>query len=99
MKKKTHTHTKISLQNSFPWLFRISYMWYGVIGWLVAFFFGWLASIVLTAVGFGGEHKIYTDDQRMYVDTNLFTPPIAKRLKEQNARRMESDVNVSLFSL
>lgn len=80
---------------SFPWLFRISYMWIGVLSALCTFGVGWLTSGVLTAVGWGGEHLIYLDGKRMYVNADLFVPPLARRLKARNARRMEQDADVS----
>lgn len=52
-------------------------------------------STLLSALGWGGEHIIYLDAKRMYVNSDLFVPPLAKRLKARNARLMESDVNVS----
>lgn len=54
-------------------------------------------SVVLQRYDMGGKHKIYIDSKHIYIDTDLFSPPIAKRLKRQNAKLLESDVNVSLI--
>lgn len=70
-------------------------MWIGVVGALVTVFGGWLVSAVLNACGWGGDHLIYLDTKQMYVNADLFVPPLARRLKAHNARRMETDPNVS----
>lgn len=60
-------------------------------------FCGWAISLALNACGWGGEHLIYLDQRQQYVNADLFVPPLARRLKERNARRMVSDENVSGF--
>lgn len=37
-----------------------------------------------------GESKIYTDSTQTFINTDLFSPPIARRLKKQMASRMEA---------
>lgn len=64
-------------------------------GYFVTFLCGWLVSAVLNASGHGGEVKIYLDNKQEYINTDLFSPPVARRLKLQNAKRLESDENVS----
>lgn len=70
-------------------------MWIGVLGALFTCFSGWLVSTVLNACGCGGEHLIYLDTKQMYINADLFVPPLARRLRARNARQMEIDENVS----
>jgi len=50
-------------------------------------------SVMLDLCNYGGPKKIYLDTKKRYIDTELFTPPISKRLKKQNARFLERDSN------
>ncbi|KAJ6636072.1 putative sodium-dependent multivitamin transporter, partial [Pseudolycoriella hygida] len=77
------------------WLFKISYLWYGVIGWIITFVVGYVVSVVLDLCNIAGSKKIYLDTKRRYIDTELFTPPVSRRLKRQNARYLERDSNFS----
>ena len=70
-------------------------MWYGVLGYLTCFIFGWLISILLDAFKLGGEKKIYLDKNEMYIDADLFTPPLARYFRRKNAKTLERDSNVS----
>lgn len=78
-------------ESSYFYLYRISYMWYVVIGFFVALIVGYATSFVLEYFGKEGEIKIYTDNTRMFYNTDLFSPPIAKRLKIQMAKNLETN--------
>lgn len=75
------------------YLYRISYMWYVVIGFLVSFVSGYLISWLLESFDKAGEVKIYTDSSRSFYNTDLFSPPVARYLKRQMAKRIESSGN------
>lgn len=81
------------------WLLKISYLWYGVVGFLITFIVGYVVSALLDLCNKGGSKKIYLDTKRRYIDTELFSPPVSKRLKRQNARFLERDSNVSILRL
>lgn len=81
------------------WLLKISYLWYGVIGFFITFIVGYVLSFLLDLCNLGGSKKIYLDTKRRYIDTELFSPPVSKRLKRQNARFLERDSNVSIVYL
>lgn len=78
------------------WLMKVSYMWYGVFGFLITFIVGYVVSVSLDLCNYGGSKKIYLDTKKRYIDTELFSPPVARRLKRQNARFLERDSNVSI---
>lgn len=72
-------------------------MWYGVLGFLITLFGGWLASILYDCMHIGGEKKIFLDSTENYMDPDLFSPPIARRMRQRNAKLLEKDANVSFL--
>lgn len=81
------------------WLLKLSYLWYGVIGFLTTFIVGYVLSFLLDLCSVGGPKKIYLDTKNRYIDTELFSPPVSKRLKRQNAKFLERDSNVSVMCM
>lgn len=79
------------------WLLKVSYLWYGVFGFVITFIVGYVVSFSLDLCNLGGSKKIYLDTKKRYIDTELFSPPVSKRLKKQNARYLERDSNVSIL--
>lgn len=69
-------------------------MWYAPLGFCISFIGGWIISVMLTAIGWGGEQTIYTDDQKTIFNTDLFSPPIARKLRAQNAVVLERNFAV-----
>lgn len=55
------------------WLYKISYLYNGVIGFLVTMIIGYLISYI--------SRKITKEEIRP-MDTNLFVPPLAKKLEK-----------------
>ncbi|KAJ6635574.1 putative sodium-dependent multivitamin transporter [Pseudolycoriella hygida] len=96
---RTNYTTLVQMSRSIPpdddteyvWLLKLSYLWYGVVGWIVTFVVGYAISVLLDLCNVGGPSKIYLDTKRQYIDTELFSPPISKLLKNQNARFLERD--------
>lgn len=70
-------------------------MWYAPIGFCITFFGGWLISQVLIWFGLQGESTIYMDDSKELINADLFSPPIAKRLRKRNADIIEQNYPVS----
>lgn len=62
------------------WLYRVSYLYNGVLGLLVTFIFGYLFSFVL--------EKCFGETQDE-LDPNLFVPPLSKRLKNQKEKMVK----------
>jgi len=57
--------------SSYFYLYRISYMWYSLIGFLLTFVFGLLISNL---------SRLFIKNQNDELDTNLFFPVIARRI-------------------
>lgn len=74
-------------------------MWFAPLGFFIALIVGWIVSVVLDSFGLGGEPKIYTDEKRTIINADLFTPPLAKRIRARNAEIMGNNfaVNFQLF--
>lgn len=70
------------------WLYKISYMWYAPLGFFTVLIVGWIVSVVLDSFGLGGEPKIFSDENKTIINADLFTPPLAKRIRERNAEIM-----------
>lgn len=70
-------------------------MWYAPMGFFISFIGGWLISIALELFGLEGESTIYTDTERRIFNADLFSPPIARRLRKQNAAILEKCFSVS----
>lgn len=75
------------------YLYRLSYMWYCVLGFLVTLFVGFVVSQVLNRLNMRGyvNEKIYLDTQQKYLNPDLFSPPVAKRMRLRFAAFLESD--------
>lgn len=79
------------------WLYRISYLWYGVLGYFITFVFGYLFSVTFEALNYGGKKKIYVDNNRNCINTDLFVPPLANYIKRQKDQTDLLNVVVSLL--
>lgn len=67
------------------YLYRISYMWYAVIGFLITFFLGIIFSWIYQKLGWDMNDALYTDETRTQIKCDLFVPPIAKRIRKRQA--------------
>ncbi|XP_005187990.2 putative sodium-dependent multivitamin transporter [Musca domestica] len=65
------------------YLYRVSYMWYAVCGFLISVVIGWLSSWVYEKLHWASNDKIYTDQSRTVIKYDLFVPPIAKRIRQR----------------
>lgn len=65
------------------YLYRISYMWYSTIGFLVTLFMGLVCSWLYAKLGWDSNAHIYTDGACTTIKHDLFVPPIARRLRNR----------------
>ncbi|XP_017482151.1 PREDICTED: putative sodium-dependent multivitamin transporter [Rhagoletis zephyria] len=65
------------------YLYRISYMWYSVIGFLVTLFMGLVCSWLYAKLGWDSNAHIYTDSTCTTIKYDLFVPPLARRLRNR----------------
>uniref|UniRef100_A0A6B2EGH4 Putative sodium/solute symporter n=1 Tax=Phlebotomus kandelakii TaxID=1109342 RepID=A0A6B2EGH4_9DIPT len=72
------------------WLYRLSYLWYSVLGFLVTLIVGLVMAYLLRWLKLEGESRIYVDENKECINTDLFSPPIAWRLKKRYARYIQN---------
>ncbi|XP_035780997.1 putative sodium-dependent multivitamin transporter [Anopheles albimanus] len=79
------------------YLYRLSYLWFSVLGYIVTFVVGYGTSLVLRWRGAQGTERIYLDENRIAYNTDLFSPPVARRMKQRLAAFIENggDVDAS----
>ncbi|TDG40153.1 hypothetical protein AWZ03_013416 [Drosophila navojoa] len=75
-------------ESSYFYLYRISYMWYAPIGFVVSLFGGWLLSYCMAAFKWDNNRQIYHDADCTLIKHDLFVPPIAKRLQRRQMPRL-----------
>lgn len=75
-------------ESSYFYLYRISYMWYAPLGFLIAFFGGWLLSYCMAAFKWDNNRRIYHDADCTLIKHDLFVPPIAKHLQRRQMPRL-----------
>lgn len=68
-------------EQSYFYLYRISYLYAVIMGFFITFIFGYLLSYIFYKLGLQSMDKIYVENSINEIDSNLFVPPIAKRLK------------------
>lgn len=95
--KLVSTETTIIPETEYFYLNRLSYMWAGVLGFLVTFIVGLSLSYILKRCNAQGKEKMYLNDDKTSINTDLFSPPVAKRLKRQMARYIENGGNVIIL--
>uniref|UniRef100_A0A182XJ67 Sodium-dependent multivitamin transporter n=1 Tax=Anopheles quadriannulatus TaxID=34691 RepID=A0A182XJ67_ANOQN len=72
------------------YLYRLSYLWFSVLGYLVTFLVGYGTSVLLRWRGAQGTERIYLDEQQTYLNTDLFSPPVARAMKQRLAKFIEN---------
>jgi sodium-coupled monocarboxylate transporter 8/12 len=65
-------------------LYRISYMYGVVLGFLATFICGYLLSFVLKKLKIQDSNRIYLKTDSHTINSELFLPPIAKRMERKN---------------
>lgn len=76
-----------NLFRSYFYLYRISYMYAVIIGFLITLIVGYLTSYILYVSKLQGMERIYVKDSINQVDTDLFSPPIAKMMRKKFEKR------------
>lgn len=68
------------------YLYRLSYMYTIVIGFLITYFVGWLLS-----KAYSSFNKRKGSSENVEINPELFFPPIAKALRRNNANNLLAD--------
>ncbi|CAD7011614.1 putative sodium-dependent multivitamin transporter [Ceratitis capitata] len=71
----------------YNWFYRLSYLWLSVIGFLITTIVGYASSFLLEKFKLADNKQIYLDNKQ--IDVELFIPPLARRLREQNESNAE----------
>lgn len=78
------------------YLYRLSYLWSVVLGYLLTFVIGYGTSITLHWLGYQGTERIYLDDAKVLINTDLFVPPVAKHMKRTLAKHIENGGEIEI---
>lgn len=82
------TRSDATSDEQYFYLYRISYMWYAALGFLIAFFGGWLFSWIAAVFKWDNNRHIYQDAECTLIKHDLFVPPISKRLQRRQMPRL-----------
>lgn len=69
-------------------------MWFAPLGFFLSLIIGWIVSFGLEMFDMAGEPTIYSDETRTIINADLFTPPLAKRIRARNAEIIEKNFAV-----
>ncbi|KAH8355344.1 hypothetical protein KR093_011507 [Drosophila rubida] len=80
--------TSVEEQQYF-WLYRLSYLWYCVLGFLLTTLIGYCGSIILAHFNCADNSRIYVDKQRKHLDYDLFAPMLSNRWRRQQQKQLD----------
>ncbi|XP_037949262.1 putative sodium-dependent multivitamin transporter [Teleopsis dalmanni] len=64
------------------WLYKLSYLWFSVIGFIITLVVGYACSVWLELLNLADNTQIYLNAARKQVDYDLFVPPLSRKLRE-----------------
>jgi len=89
----------VVIEPHYFWLYRISYLWLSVIGFLIAVAVGYGSSIVLAHFGWAENAEIYLDKYQKELDYDLFAPMLSRRWRRQAEQRKQTAQDETLTKL
>ncbi|XP_030566361.1 putative sodium-dependent multivitamin transporter [Drosophila novamexicana] len=96
----THVAQALVQQADYFWLYRLSYLWYCVLGFLITLGVGYCASLTLAHFNFANNSQIYLDKYHKQLDYDLFAPVLSRRWRRQQLeKQMQADQDESLTKL
>ncbi|EDV35857.1 uncharacterized protein Dana_GF12676 [Drosophila ananassae] len=95
----TQTSQVVSEPQHYFWLYRLSYMWPCVIGYVLAVAVGYGSSIVMQKLGWAENPQIYLDKYRKELDYDLFAPVFSRRWRRQYEQRNQATQDETLTKL
>jgi sodium-coupled monocarboxylate transporter 8/12 len=84
----------IDEQNYF-YLYKISYLYAVIMGFVITVFVGYLTSFILYMLKLQTKEKIYVKGSINEIDMNLFSPPIARSLKRKMNKEKPIELPIS----
>lgn len=88
----TTTRTPTVPQQYF-WFFRLSYLWFSVIGFTITLVVGYGMSWLLEHFKWADNSQIYLNVVHKQIDYDLFAPPLSRKLRERDANEELSKLN------
>lgn len=84
----------------FFWLYRLSYLWFCVLGFLITIAIGYCASLTLTHFNIADNSQIYFDKCHKQLDYDLFAPILSRRWRRQQlAKQAHANPDEALTKL
>uniref|UniRef100_T1H3J5 Sodium-dependent multivitamin transporter n=1 Tax=Megaselia scalaris TaxID=36166 RepID=T1H3J5_MEGSC len=89
------THT-VQIEE-YLWLYRVSYLWYPVMCFVITLVLGYVLSLIYEVLKLDNNMRIYKDNYKLVINYDLFIPPLAKRLRSKNSNvKFDPEVNKEL---
>ncbi|KAI8125001.1 putative sodium-dependent multivitamin transporter [Lucilia cuprina] len=85
----TTTAQSLTAEPHYFWLYRLSYMWYCVLGFIITLCCGYMFSWLLELFNWADNSQIYLDFACKQLDYDLFVPLLSRKLQEQAAASEE----------
>lgn len=83
----TEVMAEVHQKTEYFWLYRLSYLWFCVLGFLITLIFGYGGSLVLSHFNLADNSQIYLDKYQKHLDYDLFTPCLSRRWRLQNEEK------------
>ncbi|XP_013117905.1 putative sodium-dependent multivitamin transporter [Stomoxys calcitrans] len=80
-------------EQEYFWLYRLSYLWFSVLGFIITLTVGYASSWLLEHFQLADNSQIYLDTSLKQIDYDLFAPPLSRRLRERDANDELSKLN------
>ncbi|XP_068144996.1 putative sodium-dependent multivitamin transporter [Drosophila tropicalis] len=81
------------------WLYRLSYLWYCVLGFLLTLGVGYFLSIILEHFKWAENSQIYLDKYQKQLDYDLFAPILSRRWRRKDQQRLQAAQDETLTKL
>lgn len=85
----TTTEKMVPAAKEYFWLYRLSYLWYSVLGFVITFICGYSFSWLLECLYWADNSQIYVDIACKQIDYDLFVPILARKLQREAANSEE----------
>ncbi|XP_075165443.1 putative sodium-dependent multivitamin transporter [Haematobia irritans] len=87
------TPASVPAEQEYFWLYRLSYLWFSVLGFILTLTIGYGSSWLLEHYNLADNSQIYLDTSLKQIDYDLFAPPLSRRLRERDANDELSKLN------
>lgn len=81
----TATQATPAAPKEYFWLYRFSYLWFSVLGFVITLVVGYTSSWLLEICEWADNSQIYLNTSGRIIDYDLFAPPLSRKLQERYA--------------